>query len=40
MDKLKRTVEFINANVEVQGTKLKAEDILVPGFLPNPPIKP
>ena len=40
MAKMKRTVDFINANVEVAGTKLTAEGIMVDGFLPNPAIKP
>lgn len=40
MDKMVRTVDFINSNVDVPGDKLKAQDILVPGFLPSPPIKP
>jgi len=40
MDKMKRTVDFINNNVEVTGTKLTAESIYVPGFLPATPIKP
>lgn len=39
-DKMKRTVDFINNNVDVPGTKLTAEGIYVEGFLPNPPIKP
>lgn len=39
-DKMKRTVDFINSNVEIPGTKLTAEGIYVEGFLPNPPIKP
>lgn len=40
MDKMKRTVDFINNNVDVQGTRLTAEGIFVPGFLPSTPIKP
>ena len=40
MDKMKRTVDFINNNVEVQGTKLSAESIYAPGFLPATAIKP
>lgn len=40
MDKMKRTVDFINNNVDVPGTKLTAEQIYVPGFLPANPIKP
>ncbi len=40
MDKMKRTVQFINDNVDVPGTKLVAEQIMVDGYLPSPPIKP
>lgn len=39
-DKMKRTVDFINANVEVQGTKRTVDDIMVDGFLPKDPIRP
>lgn len=39
-DKMRRTVQFINDNVEVTGTKLTAESIMVEGYLPTPPIKP
>lgn len=39
-DKLIRTVQFINDNVEVPGTKLTADGIFVDGYLPSPPIKP
>jgi len=39
-DKMKRTVDFINANVEVQGTKRTVDDIMVEGFLPKEPIRP
>ena len=39
-DKMKRTVDFINNNVDVPGNKLTAEQIFVDGYLPNPPIKP
>jgi len=39
-DKMKRTVDFINANVEVQGTKRTVDDIMVEGFLPKDPIRP
>jgi NitT/TauT family transport system substrate-binding protein len=38
--KMKRTVDFINNNVDVAGTKLTAEGIYAPGFLPATPIKP
>ncbi len=40
LEKMKRTVDFINNNVEVNGTKLKAEDFYVEGYLPSPAIKP
>lgn len=40
MDKLRRTVDFINSNVDVPGTRLTAEGIFAPGFLPATPIKP
>lgn len=40
MAKMKRTVDFINNNVDVAGSKLTAEGIYVPGFLPATPIKP
>jgi NitT/TauT family transport system substrate-binding protein len=39
-DKMKRTVDFINANVDVQGTKRTVDDIMVEGFLPKDPIRP
>jgi NitT/TauT family transport system substrate-binding protein len=39
-DKMRRTVDFINSNVDVQGTKLSADDIMREGFLPKEPIKP
>ena len=39
-DKMKRTVDFINANVEVQGTKRTVDDIMIEGFLPKDPIRP
>jgi NitT/TauT family transport system substrate-binding protein len=38
--KMKNTVDFINNNIEVSGTKLIAEQIFVPGFLPDQPILP
>lgn len=40
IEKMARTVQFINDNVDVPGAKLSAKDIYVEGFLPNPPIKP
>jgi len=39
-DKMRRTVDFINNNVEVAGRKLTVEDIYRDGFLPAPPIRP
>jgi NitT/TauT family transport system substrate-binding protein len=40
MDRMKNTVDFINKNVEVSGDKLTAEQIFVPGFLPEKPVLP
>jgi NitT/TauT family transport system substrate-binding protein len=40
LDKLKRTVDFVNANVEVAGRRLSAEDIYRDGFLPKEAIRP
>ena len=40
LDKMRRTVQFINDNVDVTGTKLTAEGIMVQGYLPSPAIKP
>lgn len=40
MDKMRRTVDFINNNVDVAGTRLTAEGIFLPGFLPATPIRP
>jgi len=39
-DKMGRTVDFINRNVEVEGRKLTVDDIYREGFLPDPPIRP
>jgi NitT/TauT family transport system substrate-binding protein len=38
--KLKRTVDFVNENVEVQGKRLSAEQIHRPGYLPKEPLRP
>jgi NitT/TauT family transport system substrate-binding protein len=38
--KLKRTVDFINANYEVQGRGFAAEDIYRDGYLPKDPVLP
>jgi len=40
LDKMRRTVKFINDNVAVTGTPLTAEGIYAPGYLPNSPIRP
>jgi NitT/TauT family transport system substrate-binding protein len=40
MARMKNTVDFINKNIEVPGEKLTAEQIYVPGFLPEKPILP
>jgi hypothetical protein len=39
-EKMQRTVDFINNNVDINGRKLTVADIYRDGFLPNPPIKP
>ncbi|WP_373070062.1 ABC transporter substrate-binding protein [Gemmatimonas sp.] len=39
-EKMRRTVQFINDNVEVTGAKLSADNIQVDGYLPSPAIKP
>jgi NitT/TauT family transport system substrate-binding protein len=39
-ERMKNTVDFINKNIEVTGEKLTAEQIYVPGFLPERPILP
>jgi NitT/TauT family transport system substrate-binding protein len=39
-DKMKRTVDFINNNIEIKGEKLSAEQIYRPGFLPEKPVLP
>jgi NitT/TauT family transport system substrate-binding protein len=39
-ERMKSTVDFINKNIEVPGEKLTAEQIFVPGFLPEKPILP
>lgn len=39
-ERMKSTVDFINKNIEVPGEKLTAEQIYVPGFLPEKPILP
>jgi NitT/TauT family transport system substrate-binding protein len=40
MGKLKRTVDFVNANFDVSGKRLSAEDIYRPGYLPKEAIRP
>ena len=39
-EKMKKTVDFINKNIDVAGDRLTAEQIFVPGFLPEKPILP
>jgi NitT/TauT family transport system substrate-binding protein len=39
-DKMRRSVEFMNNNVDITGRKLTVEDIYREGYLPNPPIVP
>jgi NitT/TauT family transport system substrate-binding protein len=39
-EKMRRTVDFINNNVEVAGRKLTVDDIYREGYLPQPPIRP
>ncbi len=39
-EKMARTVQFINDNVEVNGRKLTVNDIYREGYLPKPPISP
>ena len=38
--KLKRSVEFINANFDVAGRRFTAEDIYREGYLPKDPVRP
>ena len=40
MDKMKRTVDFMNKNGEIAGDKLTAEQNYRPGFLPDKPVLP
>jgi NitT/TauT family transport system substrate-binding protein len=39
-DKLRRTYDFINQNIEVPGGPLNFDRMYVEGFLPQPPVKP
>jgi NitT/TauT family transport system substrate-binding protein len=39
-DKMKRTVDFINNNIEVSGKKLSADEIYREGFLPKEAVRP
>ena len=39
-DKLKRTVDFVNANIDVSGRRLGADDIYRDGFLPKEAVRP
>jgi NitT/TauT family transport system substrate-binding protein len=40
LDKMKRTVDFMNKNLEIAGDKLTAEQIYRPGFLPEKRVLP
>jgi NitT/TauT family transport system substrate-binding protein len=40
METMKKTVDFINNNVDIPGEKLTAEQIIRPGYLPAQPILP
>lgn len=40
LDKMKKTVDFMNNNVDIPGEKLTAEQIYRPGFLPEKPVLP
>lgn len=39
-EKMKRTVDFINDNVDVQGRRMTVDDIYADGFLPATPVLP
>jgi NitT/TauT family transport system substrate-binding protein len=39
-EKMARSVEFMNNNVEISGRKLTVDEIFRPGYLPSPPIRP
>lgn len=39
-DKMRRSVDFINVNLDVTGQRLTADDIMLEGFLPREPIRP
>ncbi|MCK9913289.1 ABC transporter substrate-binding protein [Microbacteriaceae bacterium K1510] len=40
VEKMRKTVDFMNKNVDIQGEKLTAEQIYRPGFLPEWPVLP
>ena len=40
LERMQRTVDFINKNIEVPGEKLTAEKIFAPGYLPEKPVLP
>ena len=40
LEKMKKTVDLINNNIDVSGEKLTAEQIYAPGYLPEKPILP
>jgi NitT/TauT family transport system substrate-binding protein len=39
-EKMQRSVEFMNNNVEITGRKRTVDDIYRSGYLPTPPIRP
>ena len=39
-EKMARSVDFMNNNVEISGRKLTVDEIFRPGYLPSPPIRP
>jgi NitT/TauT family transport system substrate-binding protein len=39
-EKMGRTVDFINNNVDISGRKLTVDDIYRDGYLPSPPVRP
>ena len=39
-EKMQRTIDFINQNVEVKGDKRTLANVIVEGFLPKEPVKP
>lgn len=39
-EKMRRSVDFINTNIDVTGQRLSADEIMLEGFLPRDPIRP